>query len=263
LTNTTKKAVRDDALKVVRSKSSTTVRDHKAKAMTTTKPRGHGKHKTSTLAQSGAAQKRPTNTGISSLPSRQKLGAKPRVAGAHKPLPKPRFAAARHPTAKQPTKIRTDQKSLVSDSHAAKTAPQQAVHPHISKTVEKHVSFFEGPIKPHFYSLDDTIQLSAYPDESASHCESGPVVGLLHSRVTPTGSVTTQLFQSTSTGCVTLKRRFVDRFASVQAYEKRRREDALAKGEQPGLGQLDYGNAVIKIALQASEVIAVHDIGML
>jgi len=57
-----------------------------------------------------------------------------------------------------------------------------------------------------------------------------------------------KLFEGTSTGCLTLRRRFFNRYASVQRYEERRRKEAVANGKQPGLGQLEYGNTDIKIA---------------
>lgn len=62
---------------------------------------------------------------------------------------------------------------------------------------------------------------------------------------------------------MTIKRRFLNRYASVQRYGARRREEALARSERPALGQLEYGNADFKIALQASSIITADDVGMM
>ena len=62
---------------------------------------------------------------------------------------------------------------------------------------------------------------------------------------------------------MTLKQRFLHRFASVQRYEARRREEESARGEPPALGQLEYGNTDFKIAIRATNTITADDIGML
>jgi len=70
------------------------------------------------------------------------------------------------------------------------------------------------------------------------------------------------MFQSTSLQTVALKRRVLHRFKAVQEYEKRRRQAAIAAGDDdPPLGQLDYGNADHKLALQPTKVITIDDIG--
>ncbi|KAJ4377713.1 hypothetical protein N0V83_000542 [Neocucurbitaria cava] len=71
------------------------------------------------------------------------------------------------------------------------------------------------------------------------------------------------MFQPGSLGTLTLKHRILLRYKRVQEYEKRRREETLAYHEQPQLGQLEYGNANYKIALQATNVITAYDIGTL
>jgi hypothetical protein len=64
------------------------------------------------------------------------------------------------------------------------------------------------------------------------------------------------MFESTSTSLqtITLKRRVLHRFKSVQSY--------VARRTSSGLGQLDYGNADYKLSLQAAKVVTAHDIGV-
>lgn len=71
------------------------------------------------------------------------------------------------------------------------------------------------------------------------------------------------VFRPTNLGTLTLNPLTVLRYKSVQEHEKGRREEALANGRQPELGQLEYGNAAYKIALQATKVITSYDIGTL
>lgn len=156
----------------------------------------------------------------------------------------------------------TDKKPLGRGPHAVKSALKPTACPSSPATVKKQVAFVSGPIKPRF-SAKDTVKQSASPDALPSRYEWAPLVGLLHSRPTSVGSKTSQILQGDKAGSLTLKRRFLTRLASVQAYEANRREEAIARGEQLGLGQLDYGNAVIKIALQASGVVEADDIGIL
>ncbi|USP79633.1 hypothetical protein yc1106_06907 [Curvularia clavata] len=139
-------------------------------------------------------------------------------------------------------------KAVVSQPLAAKPA-LRTTRAADSAVVKKQVSFVEG------LSSDVAVKQPLVPG-------SAPTV--IHSSRSPLANPRAKhVFTAKTAGSVTLKRRFLDRFASVQAYEAQRRKDALAAGEQPGLGQLDYGNSVFRIALQASEVIASDDIGML
>ncbi|KAH5423650.1 hypothetical protein HBI32_082520 [Parastagonospora nodorum] len=70
------------------------------------------------------------------------------------------------------------------------------------------------------------------------------------------------IFISTSLKTIALKRRVLNRFKAVQEYEKRRRQAAIAFGDDnPPLDQLEYGNADHKLALQATKVITIDDIG--
>ncbi|KAH7397451.1 hypothetical protein BKA66DRAFT_605970 [Pyrenochaeta sp. MPI-SDFR-AT-0127] len=70
------------------------------------------------------------------------------------------------------------------------------------------------------------------------------------------------MFELSGSDTVTLKQRVLSRFKSVQEYEKRRKLDAVARDEILGLGQLEYGNADFKIALQSTKLITAHDIGV-
>lgn len=70
------------------------------------------------------------------------------------------------------------------------------------------------------------------------------------------------MFQSTSLQTVALKRRVLHRFKTVQEYDKRRRQAAIAAGDDnPPLGQLEYGNDDHKLALQPTKVITIDYIG--
>jgi hypothetical protein len=133
-----------------------------------------------------------------------------------------------------------------------------------SKANKKHVCFVEGPVEPRFYNVRDAVKHTATAvDESKESFSWEPMTGVVQSQSSCQGKGTTQLFEGTANGALTLKRSFLNRYASVQQYETRRRQEASARGEQPTLGQLEYGNADFKIALQPSNVITAHDIGML
>jgi hypothetical protein len=69
------------------------------------------------------------------------------------------------------------------------------------------------------------------------------------------------MFAQMSLHTIGLKRRVLARFKAVQEYEERRKQDALKAGTTPDLGQLEYGNADFKLALQPSKVITANDIG--
>jgi hypothetical protein len=129
----------------------------------------------------------------------------------------------------------------------------------------KQVQFLEGPIQPHFYACDESVKQSTLAGE-----EDGNLIGWTplgdsnHRRLSSSRHGTTQLFEGSKTHClITLKQHFLARYASVQWYEERRKQEASARGEHPRLGQLEYGNAKYKVALQAAEAITAQDIGML
>ncbi|KAF1850106.1 uncharacterized protein K460DRAFT_411873 [Cucurbitaria berberidis CBS 394.84] len=120
------------------------------------------------------------------------------------------------------------------------------------------VHFFEGPLRPRFYDLKTPATDSALdlddewtPLELArKYPKSSQAKGMV-------------MFEPTSRGTLTLKLRTLLRYKSVREYEERRREEVLTTGKRPELGQLEYGNADYKIALQATDVITSYDIGTL
>jgi hypothetical protein len=69
------------------------------------------------------------------------------------------------------------------------------------------------------------------------------------------------MFATTNLQTITLKSGVLARFKAVQEYEKRRKQDSVSAGEYPALGQLEYGNADFKLALQPNSVITANDIG--
>ncbi|ENI05497.1 hypothetical protein COCC4DRAFT_50249 [Bipolaris maydis ATCC 48331] len=253
----TKGTTLGNVVKVTKPASSAPAKSDKA--ATTTKPQGHGKRHLPATTPPRASRRCSANIRTTPLSRRQKPVAQPKATGNHKPRP----SVGRHLGTKQSATPSTDKKPLDRGAHAVKPALKPTARPSSPATIKKQVAFAEGPIKPRFFSAKDTVKQSASPDTLPSRYEWVPLVGLLHSRPTSVGSKTSKMFQSDKAGSLTLKRRFLLRFASVQAYEAKRREEALARGEQPGLGQLDYGNAAIKIALQASGVVEADDIGIL
>ncbi|KAI4638432.1 hypothetical protein J4E93_009985 [Alternaria ventricosa] len=149
-------------------------------------------------------------------------------------------------------------------SRKAKTVLKSAMRKPNSQAVKKHVCYVEGPIAPRFYDVEETVKQSATAvDGSTASFPWEPLTGLLHTQPPSPGRGATQLFEGSDSGALTIKRRFLNRYASVQRYEARRREEALARSERPALGQLDYGNADFRIALQASNVITADDVGMM
>ncbi|KAI4954758.1 hypothetical protein J4E86_006068 [Alternaria arbusti] len=149
-------------------------------------------------------------------------------------------------------------------SRKAKTVLKSAMRKPNSQVVKKHVCYVEGPIAPRFYDVEETVKQSATAvDGSTASFSWEPLTGLLHSQPPSPGRGATQLFEGSDSGALTIKRRFLNRYASVQRYAARRRQEALARSERAALGQLDYGNADFRIALQASNVITADDIGMM
>ncbi|KAF1828501.1 hypothetical protein BDW02DRAFT_512178 [Decorospora gaudefroyi] len=196
------------------------------------------------------------------------------VARAAKPLPpvsKPtvkRAAPKQKLTAPGPRVEKSSvgkraQKPTTSQAKTTKPGLQSALRQPKRQGTKKRLQFVEGPVKPRFFSRDDTVKQSAVNvDEAVAPFHWAPLSGLLHSQVASEGHGTMQLFESATLGTLTLKRRFLNRYASVQRYEKRRRQDAIIAGEQPGLGQLEYGNGSFKVELRATEAIMAHEIGI-
>ena len=125
------------------------------------------------------------------------------------------------------------------------------------------VKFLEDPIKPQYFSLDEPVdQFLATPKDDQTF-DWTPIPARREIRKATPARGSKALFQPVaSSGAVTLKPDFLQRFAAVQTYERLRRDDLHVKGENPGLGQLDYGTSNYKIALQSRETITAHDIGM-
>jgi hypothetical protein len=161
----------------------------------------------------------------------------------------------------RPIPKRSAKKVDARPSSKAKAALKSIVRKPKAKAVEKHVCIVEGPIEPRFYSTEDTVKQSTAVVDGSVCWE--PLTGLFHSQQPSTGKGTTQIFEGTVNCALTIKRRFLNRYASVRRYEARRREEALAHGQRPAMGQLEYGNGDVKIAMQASGVITADDIGML
>jgi hypothetical protein len=161
----------------------------------------------------------------------------------------------------RPIPKRSAKKADARPSSKAKAAPKSIVRKPKSKAVKRHVCFVEGPIEPRFYSTEDTVKQSTAVVDGSDYWQ--PLTGLSHSQQPSTGKGTTQVFEGTANCALTIKRRFLNRYASVRGYEARRREEALAHGQRPAMGQLEYGNADFKIAMQASGIITADDIGML
>jgi hypothetical protein len=70
------------------------------------------------------------------------------------------------------------------------------------------------------------------------------------------------IFAQAGPQAVGIKRRVLFRFKSVQEYEKRLKQESLTTGMQPAHGQLDYGNADYKFALQPTKLLTANDIGI-
>jgi hypothetical protein len=69
------------------------------------------------------------------------------------------------------------------------------------------------------------------------------------------------MFAAKDLRTIALKPGVLARFKAVQDYEKRRKQDSDSAGEHPTLGQLEYGNANFKLALQPTSVITANSIG--
>ncbi|KAH6865681.1 hypothetical protein BKA58DRAFT_365720 [Alternaria rosae] len=149
-------------------------------------------------------------------------------------------------------------------SSKAKAVLKSAIRKPDSQAVKKHVCYIEGPIEPRFYNVEETVKQSATAfDGSIASFSREPLTGLLYSQPPSPDRGATQLFEGSNSRALTIKRRFLNRYASVQRYEARRREEALARSARPALGQLEYGNADFKIALQAFSIITADDVGMM
>lgn len=146
-----------------------------------------------------------------------------------------------------------------------KCALKSAVRQRQGKGSAKSVKFTEGPFSTKLYSTSESVeQISAVSASSDEAAEWEPLF-LAACRpydVTCSGSGPRRMFDIMDKK-VTLKRTFVNRYASVRRAEELRRQEAKLVGEYPGLGQLEYGNADYKVAFSiTNNVITCGDIGM-
>lgn len=152
-----------------------------------------------------------------------------------------------------------------SDDH--QTGPDSGVHvasrPSTINTSEfvprrKTVRFAEEPVKPLLYHREACAKdvKNLMMDDEWAPIKLNTTYGGSYQA---TGFDT--MFMQTSLQTISVKRRVLIRFKAVQGYEKRRHQASADASEQPALGQLEYGNADYKMALQVSDVITAHDIG--
>ncbi|KAG9187294.1 hypothetical protein G6011_05165 [Alternaria panax] len=156
----------------------------------------------------------------------------------------------RHPTQKPIRSYRSKLtvKPISRPMSKTSTAVTSAIRKPKLKVVKKHVCFVEGLNEPRFYSTEDTVKQSAITiDELPPSFRWEPLTGLLHSHLSCQDNGSAELFEGTSSG----------------SYEARCRGEDSAQGKRATLGQLEYGNADIKIAVQATNTITAHDVGIL
>lgn len=128
--------------------------------------------------------------------------------------------------------------------------------------VRKAVQFLDGPIKPRFYDRTEPVKTKSLSSQPIVKHTWVALKGTLPCRGTPKARGFGTIFRAAGPRTVAVRPKVLMRFKSVQEYEKRRREEALARDEHPSLGQLEYGNADFKIALQVTGVITEDDIGV-
>lgn len=186
---------------------------------------------------------------------------KPKATTFNKPVPNTKPAAGRKPVLQPAKSMKPTQRpvshrkqnvnssvrsAILRTNSTARTKEQRTSGE--KATTKKQVTFLESPIKPRFYAHDASIKDSANAvDECESAFEWEPLTRWSHYQTSFAGTGAMKLFEGTSTGYLTLRRRFFNRYASVQSYEERRRKEAVANGKQPDLGQLEYGDTDIKI----------------
>ncbi|KAF2849529.1 hypothetical protein T440DRAFT_128965 [Plenodomus tracheiphilus IPT5] len=184
------------------------------------------------------------------------------VKSAAVPVPK-RARAVKTGSAKftAPVKVAVSVKPTATSAPAV-PGLKSAFRQRDSTRPAKPVQFTEGPFNTKLYSLDDPVkQLSTVSTSADETTEWSPIAPLCRYPVTSGGTGTKQLFEVTYDGPMTLTRKFLNRFASVQRAEVLRWQDCFLAGECPELGQLEYGNTDFKVALQAKDVIKYEDIG--
>ncbi|RMZ68812.1 hypothetical protein GMOD_00002673 [Pyrenophora seminiperda CCB06] len=188
----------------------------------------------------------------------------PRSENATKPQPS-KTKTVRAPTlkGKQSKTVKATVTCAAPASVVVEGTLKSALRKPGSKTTKKQIEFLEGPLKPGFYCPDDAVSQSTVVDANTPEEEFDwePITTHQHSSPSRQSFGLSQLFKRNDANKFTMRTRFLRRFVSVRAYEARRRQDKLSLGETPGLGQLEYGNADCKIALNASKMIMQHDIG--
>jgi hypothetical protein len=123
----------------------------------------------------------------------------------------------------------------------------------------KVVRFQEDPVQPLLFDLQaPTNNLKSVLDVDN---DLTPLKLDRHSHGCSQATGRKSMFAPTSLQTISLKRGIPARFKAVQEYEKRRKQESLAAGDHPALGQLEYGNADFKLALQPTKIITAHDIG--
>ncbi|KAI1535558.1 hypothetical protein PtrSN002B_006141 [Pyrenophora tritici-repentis] len=239
--------------------------------VTTVKVAGRGKTAT---AASSATKRQARKPDAASKSTKALKPAVPKTSSRKAPAkvapPRPKA-----PTKPQPSKTKTVSAPTLKGGKSTTTkaiviCPASVVRGKLksalrqpgSKTTQKRIQFLDGPIKPCFYSHDEPANQSLV-DAKASETEFDwePLQGFRRPPSSSQDQGTRELFEFNDLDKFTLKRRFLQRYVSVRAYEARRRQDMLSSGE-PGLGQLEYGNGTFKVALQVSGKIVSHDIGI-
>jgi hypothetical protein len=170
---------------------------------------------------------------------------KSKVVG--KPAPRPEITTVR--ATKPNTRVTVKSKKTESPPAIAIAIPIPAPAP-----VVKSVRFLDATPQPVFYDL-----LAPTKDVKSPLTPKAGWTPLKRnvkytSSLQATGFATMFECTSTSPQTITLKRRVLHRFKSVQSY--------VARRTSSGLGQLDYGNADYKLSLQAGKVVTAHDIGV-
>ncbi|CAO2647519.1 Nn.00g084410.m01.CDS01 [Neocucurbitaria sp. VM-36] len=222
---------------------------------------------------SGTALAKPASDSKTTSPTKEHVGKKSerKATSTCKPMPHHNNDSSESCNRDRPSSTR--QKVLVkppvSKSQLALPLPSQPSKSHSGvptlkscrrqtgiKRQVKHIRFAEGPQEPCFFDReapanDSPLRLS---DEWSPLKVCNTYAGSSQAK-----GMT--MFEPSCLGALTLKYRPLLRYESVQEYERRRKEESLAKDERPELGQLDYGNTDYKIALQATDVITLHDIG--
>lgn len=131
-----------------------------------------------------------------------------------------------------------------------------------SKHKSKYAKLAGNPIKLRFFDPNEPPYLTPAAQEEAQLSKWVPLPRGREYPTVSSGKGSKNVFKQAGRGAVTLHSDFLHRFRSVQCAEQRRREESIADGLPPVLGQLDYGNEDFKIGLQAAGVITTHDIGL-